>query len=131
VIVDRKGKTLPVTGPEFTLVEGFKYPNRVGGVEELVKSADAFRKLDGGILSELLDKADQHKLFAAIGWFLSRDTAKWKVDGEFLENLRRRRPASPVYLERGADRSVPAVDWKLMIPRELTAFEGAANGNEF
>lgn len=129
--VDRKGKILHVTGPELTLVEGFRYPNRVGGVEELVNSADSFRKLDRDRLKELLDKAHQRKLYAAIGWFLSRDTARWKIDAAFLDELRRQKPTAPVYLERGADRSFLAKDWNLMIPRELTTFEGGADTGEY
>ena len=122
---------LPVTGPELTLVEGFKYPNRVGGIEELVKSADAFRKLDLGALKDLLDRERQRKLNAAIGWFLSRDKAKWKVDLAFLELLRRQRPTSPVYLERGADMSVLAREWNLMVPRDLIMTEGVTDADEF
>jgi predicted transcriptional regulator of viral defense system len=130
-LVDRRGKILSVTGPELTLLEGFEYPHRVGGIEELVRSADSFRKLDGGVLLDLLERVDERKLYAAVGWFLSRDAGKWKIEPRFLEELRRRGPKTTVYLERGADRSVLVNDWKLMVPRDLVLTEGVADRDAF
>ena len=121
--IDRRAVLLSVTTPELTLIEGFRYPNRVGGVEELVKSAESFRHLDLNTLRPLLDRFNMRKLYAAVGWFLSRDASRWPASGEFLEQLRSKRPASPQYLERDASGSVLDAGWNLMIPREVARQE--------
>ncbi|HEY0866218.1 MAG TPA: type IV toxin-antitoxin system AbiEi family antitoxin domain-containing protein [Fimbriimonas sp.] len=118
--VDRKGVFLRVTRPELALVEGFRYPGRVGGIEELVKSAGGFRRLDLSLLMDLLDRFQMRKLYAAVGWFLSREPGRWHVTDDFLEQLRVRRPVSPSYLERWSSGSVMDSEWNLMIPRELS-----------
>jgi hypothetical protein len=123
VKIDRKAVLLSVTTPELTLIEGFRYPGRVGGIEELVKSADSFRYLDLNTLRDLLECFNMRKLYAAVGWFLSRDASRWQTTGELLEQLRQRRPASPQYLERDASGSVLDAAWNLMIPREVVRQE--------
>ena len=45
---------LETTGPERTLVEGFRRPALSGGLEELVRSASAFPTLDLGLLGKVL-----------------------------------------------------------------------------
>ena len=130
-LVDRSGKLLEVTSPELTLVEGFRYPHRVGGIEELVKSADGFRKLDLGEIRDLLTSVKQRKLNAAVGWFLSRDPDKWGADSRYLQDFRARIPAGPVYLERGASSSLLVRAWNLLVPRELITTEGMGNTNKF
>lgn len=121
--VDRKAVLIRVTTPELTLVEGFRYPSRVGGVEELVKSAESFRHLNLKTLRDLLERFHIRKLYGAVGWFLSRDASRWHASGEFLELLRSKRPASPQYLERDASGSVLDSEWNLMIPREVARLE--------
>lgn len=120
---DRKAVLLSVTTPELTLIEGFRYPNRVGGIEELNKSADNFRFLDLNALWSLLERINMRKLYAAVGWFLGRDPSRWQVSPEFLERLRQKRPASPQYLERGSSGSALDSAWNLMIPREIVRSE--------
>lgn len=43
--VERKGRLLRTTGPERTLVEGFRRPALAGGLEESVRSASGFSTL--------------------------------------------------------------------------------------
>lgn len=123
--VDRKAVSLNVTGPELTLVEGFRYPARVGGIEELVKSAENFRHLDLRSLRALLDEFSMRKLYAASGWFLSREQSRWQASGDYLEQLRRMSPASPQYLERNSAGGVLDTTWNLIIPREVARREEA------
>jgi predicted transcriptional regulator of viral defense system len=65
-------KTVTTTGPERTLVDGFRQPRSVGGLEELVESAAGFASLDFRLLEEVLAAYDQKALWAAVGWFLER-----------------------------------------------------------
>jgi len=121
--VDRKGVFLNVTCPELTLIEGFRYPARAGGIEELVKSIESFRYLDIRSLLNLLDRFHMRKLYAAVGWFLSREPFRGQVTGDFLEQLREQRPVSPQYLDRNSSGSTLDPAWNLMIPREIVRQE--------
>jgi hypothetical protein len=93
--VDRSGRTLRVTGPERTLVEGFRSPRRVGGFAELVAACAAFPVLDLDLLERVLRAYDEKILWAAVGWFLEGHRAT------FSARLEGRRPRSRVYLARG------------------------------
>lgn len=121
--IDRKAILLNVTSPELTLVEGFRYPKRVGGIEELVKSAEAFRHIDLHKLGNLLDQFKMRKLYSAIGWFLSKNGTRWQASDEYLSALRLHRPTSPRYLEPGSTGAVMDSQWNLMIPREVARQE--------
>jgi hypothetical protein len=68
----RRGRTLRLTGPERTLVDGFAAPWWVGGLDELVESAAGFRDLDLDLLDAYLELFDRRVLDAATGWFLER-----------------------------------------------------------
>ena len=46
VRVEQQGRLLRTTGPERTLVEGFRRPSLAGGLEELVRSASGFPTFD-------------------------------------------------------------------------------------
>lgn len=117
--VDRRGTLLQVTSPELTLVEGFRYTRRVGGIEELVKSAEDFRNLRHDVLLTLLDQFGQAKLYAAVGWFLTRYQAAPYVSDAWMQQLRAKRPRSAKYLEPQLAAGSLDKDWNLIIPRTL------------
>jgi len=50
--VERREKILIATGPERTLVEGFRRPALVGGLEELINSAGGFSTIDLDLLKK-------------------------------------------------------------------------------
>jgi hypothetical protein len=110
------------TGPELTIIEGFRYPSRVGGIEELVNSAEAFRRLDLGEIEDLLDKFNMRKVYAGVGWFLARNKLRWNVDDSLLDRLRSKIPSSPKYLEAGLEATFDRT-WNILVPRSLTASE--------
>jgi len=93
--------TVRVTGRERTLVDGFRQPRLVGGLEELVTSAAGFASLDLELLDSVLHAYDLRTLFAAVGWFLETYQQHFYVPDDFLLRLESRRPASPQYLPRG------------------------------
>ena len=70
--VERRAKLFETTGPERTVVEGFRRPALSGGVEELVRSASAFPTLDLDLLDAILRRFAVGNLWAATGWFLER-----------------------------------------------------------
>ena len=123
--------TIHVTGPERTLVDGFRQLSLVGGLEELVTSAGGFASLDFELLEIVLDAYHLRILHAAVGWFLEAHRKHFFVPDGFLLRLEARRPASPHYLPRQAraggegGRLVPR--WNLILPESVL---GGAERNE-
>lgn len=117
--VERRGKLLAVTGPERTLVEGFRRPRFAGGLEELVISASGFATLDLDLLEEILRRYDVANLWAAAGWFLECFQQSFHVPDRFFSRLERHRPRSPQYLERGARGGSLVARWNVIVPRGL------------
>jgi predicted transcriptional regulator of viral defense system len=117
--VERRGKILTATGPERTLVEGFRRPALAGGREELVLSAGGYSTIDLDLLEEVLNRYGIANLWAATGWFLERFQASFYVSDEVLSRLERRRPRSPQYLERSHRGGWLASRWNLILPNSL------------
>jgi len=113
-------RILRVTGPERTLVDGFRRLELVGGLEELVTSAAGFPSLDLAELDTVLRAYDLRILYAGVGWFLETYRAHFFVPDDFLVRLQMRRPTAPQYLPRrgrageGSGRMVPR--WNLILP---------------
>jgi predicted ABC-type ATPase/predicted transcriptional regulator of viral defense system len=120
--------TLRVTGPERTLVDGFRQLRLVGGLEELVTSAAGFASLDLEKLDAVLRAYDLRILYAAVGWFLETYRAHFLVRDDFLTHLEHQRPAAPHYLPR---RTRSAKDGGRLVPRwSLILPEAALRGAE-
>jgi len=116
-------RTLRVTGPERTLVDGFRRLDLVGGLEELVSSAAGFPSLNFEEMDAVLDAYGVHNLYAGVGWFLEAHQEHFFVSDDNLARLEKRRPAAPQYLPRrgriedGGARMVPR--WNLILPEAL------------
>jgi hypothetical protein len=117
-------KPLLTTGPERTLVEGFRNPHHIGGLEELVISASGFPVLDLDLLFEILDIYAVRKLFAAVGWFLENNQNAFHVSDQFLNNLEKRCPQSPQYTIRDQRSGTLFRRWNLVLPDELKNLGG-------
>jgi hypothetical protein len=121
--VERHGRLLRTTGPERTLVEGFRRPALAGGLEELVRSASSFSTLDLDLLEKVLHGYAIANLWAAVGWFLERFQQAFYVPDRMLERLAQHRPRSPHYLERDRRGGALAARWNLIFPEALTVLE--------
>ena len=119
--VDRFDRVLRVTGPERTLIEGFRRPDRVGGLAELVESAAGFSVLDLPLLFDLLAAYQQKVLWGAVGWFLETYRETFFVDEEDLMRLGEHVPKAPQYLARGQRGGALARRWNVIVPDELIA----------
>lgn len=117
--IERQGKLLSTTGPERTLVEGFRRPLLAGGLEEHVTSASGFAVFDLTLLDEILEMYEIAKLWAATGWFLERFREAFHVPDKFLNHLERRRPRVPHYIERNRRGGKLVSRWNLILPKEL------------
>ncbi len=116
----REGRTLWTTGPERTLLDGFRQPRLAGGLTEIVESARGFGVLDLDLLSRLLVVYKQKILYAATGWFLEMTRRQFSVPESFLDDLEKKRPRSRHYLPRGQRRGgVLAPRWNLVLPEEI------------
>jgi len=117
--IERRGKLLEATGPERTLVEGFRRPALAGGLEELVRSAAAFPTLDLDLLEAILRRYDTANLWAATGWFLERFRKSFGAPESILSRIEHNRPRSPQYLDRSQRGGTLAARWKLILPEVL------------
>ncbi len=125
--VDHRGRLVRCTGPERTLLEGFRRPGLAGGAEELVVSSAGFPTLDLALLEEILQRYQVATLWAAAGWFLERFRGAFHVQDQVLSRFARKRPRSPHYLERGRRGGVLAERWNLILPDEVAqAGDGVA-----
>lgn len=117
--VERRATLLRTTGPERTLVEGFRQLDLVGGVTELVASAGGFGSLDLTLLEEVLECYSVRRLWAAVGWFLERHAEAFGVREEDLLRFQRHRPRSPIYLARNTRTGRFLARWNLVLPPDV------------
>ncbi len=123
--VEHGGEVLRVTGPERTLVEGFRDLAEAGGPEELVVSAAGFPTLDLDLLVRLLEYYATGSLWSAVGWFLERHRSAFHVDHTVLATFERHRPRSRQYMVRGSRGGTLSQRWNLILPADLVRMEGA------
>ena len=117
--VVRGATTLAVTGPERTLLDGLRRPDRAGGPLEVVESAAGFGVLDLELVRELLKLYDEKVLWASAGWFLERFKQRFFVPEDYLSELERHRPKSPQYLLRNERGGTMAKRWNLILPASV------------
>ncbi|MFH0946293.1 MAG: hypothetical protein V2A76_13920 [Planctomycetota bacterium] len=120
--VERQGRLLVTTGPERTLVEGFRRPKHVGGLEELIVSASGFSSLDLELLEVVLERYGVAHLWSVTGWFLERFRQTFHVPEAVLERFAARVPAAPQYIERGRRGGRLERRWNLIVLPELDRF---------
>lgn len=119
IVVHRGGRELQVTNPERTLVDGFKDMSLVGGLDELVESADGFATLKHGELAEILDTYGNRRLWGAVGWYLERRQEELYVPSSALDAFKAHRPRATVYLVPGQRGGVMNTTWNLVVPAHL------------
>ena len=119
-MVERRARMLRSTGPERTLVEGFRQPDLVGGLEELVRSAGGFPTLDLELLEQVLRRYDVRNLWASVGWFLERFRLTFHVDEAYLHRIEPHTPKSPHYMVRRRRGGILSPRWNLIVPHELS-----------
>lgn len=125
--IDRRGRKLEFTGPERTLVDGFRRPDRVGGLGELVESAAGFGVLDLKLLARLLEAYGEKSLWAATGWFLERYRKTFFTPDDVLAAFEARRPKAPHYADPRHRGGRFVRRWNLILPEALV---GAQEPNE-
>lgn len=117
--VYRLERELRVTGPEHTLIDGFRRPDLVGGLAEFVESVAGFSVLELPLLFELLEAFGQKGLWAAIGWFLETYRTTFYVSDADLTVIDKHVPKAPLYLSRDQRGGVLVRRWNLIVPEAL------------
>lgn len=117
--VRRLDRELRVTGPERTLLDGFRRPDLVGGHAELVESAAGFSVLEVPLLLELLEAFGQKLLWAATGWFLETYSATFFVNEDDLARIEKHIPKAPLYFARHERGGALLRRWNLIVPDAL------------
>ena len=117
--IHRLDRELRVTGPERTLLDGFRRPDLVGGHAELVESAAGFSVLASSLLFELLDAFGQKSLWATVGWFLDTYRATFFVSEDDLAFIEKHIPKAPLYLARDQRGGELISRWNLIVPDAL------------
>ncbi|MDE0155738.1 MAG: hypothetical protein OXI88_13440 [Gammaproteobacteria bacterium] len=117
--VHRLDRELRVTGPERTLIDGFRRTDLVGGLAEFVESAAGFPVLELPLLFELLDVFGQKVLWAAAGWFLELYRKTFYVSDDDLALIEKYVPKAPLYLARDQRGGVLVRRWNLIVPDAL------------
>ena len=117
--VHRLDRELRVTGPERTLIDGFRRLDLVGGAAEFVESVAGFSVLELPLLFDLLDAFGQKGLWAAVGWFLETYRTTFYVSDDDLAVIDKHIPKAPLYLARDQRGGVLVRRWNLIVPDEL------------
>jgi len=117
--VRRMNKALSITGPERTLIEGFREPNLVGGIEELLESASGFPLLETGLLCDILELYKEKMLWASVGWFLERYRETFFIDESDLVAMEQNIPKSPRYLLTNQRGGTLLPRWNLIVPENF------------
>ena len=128
---ERKGRSIKFTGPERTLVDGFRQLRWVGGPEELVSGASGFGSLDLALLEKILGVYDQSNLWASVGWFLEQFQKRFYVSESYLNKWVEKCPKRPRYLVRSSRGGTLNKRWNLIIPDHLLNWEGQRAGAKF
>ncbi len=117
--IHQLNRELHVTGPEGTLIDGFRRPDLVGGLAEFVESVAGFSVLELPLLFELLDAFGQKGLWAAVGWFLDTYRTTFYVSDADLAIIDKQVPKAPLYLARDQRGGVLVRRWNLIVPDTL------------
>jgi predicted transcriptional regulator of viral defense system len=119
--LQRAGTSLRVTGPERTLVEGFRTPRLVGGVAEFVASVSGFPVLDFDLLLRVLRAYDERVLWGAVGWFLETHRERFFVEDALLARFEGSVPRSPQYVEPAARGGRLVSRWNVIVPETVAS----------
>ncbi len=120
----RADRKLLVTGPERTLLDGFRKPDLAGGLAELVESAAGLPVLELPLLHELLEAYDRKLLWAAAGWFTETWRRTFFVGEDDLKLFERHVPKSPLYLGGQSPDGRLVRRWNLIVPSNVLAMAG-------
>lgn len=115
--VERVGLRITVTGNERTFVDCLERPQYCGGFEEMYRSLEKMPYLQFEVLLKYLELRDQKKLYGTAGFFLEQNRDTFHVEESLLQQLERKKPATPVYWDRSKKGGSYVRRWNLVVPK--------------
>ncbi len=116
--MERSGLDVRVTSLERTLVDLMDRPLLGGSWEEIWRSLEGVEFFD---LKQVVEYALQLRnatTIARVGFFLEQNQKPLMVTDHYLEVLRRHKPKTPHYFERGKSGRL-IKSWNLMVPESI------------
>lgn len=115
-IRSKDGVQLLVTSREQTIVDCLSYPDRSGGIEEVLKSLSLFPYVNVDQLESIASNGSA-SLAARIGWLLSKKVDDWRVAQASLEHFEALAQGGPFKLDKRSAKSCGwSKSWKLCLP---------------
>jgi predicted transcriptional regulator of viral defense system len=112
---------IQVTNKERTFLDCIRRPDLCGGLEEYLKSVEAFTLMSSVRLLDYLERFGERSLFQRAGLILTYLSDRIRVDEELLETIRSRVGMSAYYLvpgrSKGGSRLVK--EWNVLVPRNF------------
>ena len=112
---------LQVTNKERTFLDCIRRPDLCGGLEECLKSVEAFTLMSPVRLLDYLQRFDERSLYQRAGLILTYLRDRIKVDEELLETLRSKVGPSAYYLVPGKRLTGSRLvkEWNVLVPRNF------------
>lgn len=115
-VQERENLAVLVTTKEQTVIDCLEYPDRAGGIEEVIMSLTLFPYLDVTKLIELVSTRSA-SLAARVGWLLEQKAHDWRVSPNALNELEQFAQGGPFRLDKNSLRSRGwSKRWKLCLP---------------
>lgn len=115
-IRSRDGAQVLATTREQTVVDCLAYPDRSGGIEEVLMSLSLFPYVDVNRLEELVDRQSA-SLAARVGWLLEQKADSWRVSGATLDRFEELAQGGPFKLDKRSTKSNGwSKRWRLCLP---------------
>ncbi len=109
-----------VTDRERTFLDCIRRPDLCGGVEEYLKSFEAFALMSPDKILEYLERFDEKGLYHKVGFVLSYLKDRVRVPEDLLVSLKARIGPHPCYLVPGKRTGGRLVkEWNVLVPRNL------------
>lgn len=118
--IDRLGQPVFVTSLERTLIDVLERPYLCGSWEEIWLSLEGIEYLDMDQLLKYALLLANSTTIAKLGFFLEMHREALMVPEHYLEELRKRCPAKPHYMDRNQNQSQKMITkWNLVVPLSL------------
>jgi hypothetical protein len=126
ITISRSCAELRVTSIERTVVDVLNQPKLSGGIDEVFRSLDRVKTLDGEKVVAYTMLLQKPTLAALVGWWLDRHRLKYCISNDVLRPLRYALPINPAYvLGAKPGDSVLMKPWQLLVPKRIGQLEWA------
>ena len=115
----REGVTIQVTDRERTLIDGIDRLKYSGGLEEYLKSIEAFPSVHFARIEEYLKRYNRVNLYAKVGFIVSLFKEKWALPDDIRRRVRSKIKEKVYYLAQMKGESVFDKEWNLMVPKKI------------